>query len=97
MEFKCSGCGGCCRLAGFSKHSKGVLPIKDDMSCGYLIDNKCSIYETRPDICRVSNLGFNYNNLSRKEYYIESTKACHKIIDLLGIDKSYKIDINEYE
>ena len=97
MDFKCSGCGGCCKLVGFSKHAVGVLPIKKDMSCAHLVENKCSIYGTRPDICRVEKMSFNYNNLNRKDYYIESTKACHKIIDLLGMDKSYKIDIDEYK
>ena len=35
--------------------------------------------------------------MSRKEYYIESTKMCHKLIDKFKLDESYKIELKEYE
>ena len=97
MEFKCSGCGACCKIVGLVPNLKNILPHKKDGSCIHLVDNKCSIYDSRPDICRVDKMMYNDKGLSRKEYYIESTKACHQIIDLMGMDKSYKIDIDEYE
>jgi len=97
MKFKCSGCGGCCRFVGFVPEAKGVLPITPDGSCAYLVNNKCSIYDKRPDICRVDKMTFNIDGLSRKEYYKKSTKACHEIIDALGLDKSYKINIDDYD
>ncbi len=96
MNFLCSSCGACCRLAGLLNGAKHGLPISKDGSCLHLKDNKCSIYENRPDICRVSKMTGNKNNVSRKEYYIEATKNCHKLIDLFNLDKKYKIDIEEY-
>jgi|TARA_R110000824_G_scaffold9137_2_gene41142 Fe-S-cluster containining protein len=97
MKFLCSQCGLCCKLAGFLKSTKDVLPINKDGSCSNLIDNKCSIYEDRPDICRVEKMISNKDNLSRKDYYIKSTKVCHTLIDTFGLEDSYKIDIKEYD
>ena len=92
MEFKCSRCGGCCAFA-----SLFGLPVKEDGYCAYLVDNKCSIYEDRPDVCRVDSRMREGLGMSKKNYYRESTKVCHQIIDALGIDESYKIDLNEYD
>ena len=39
----------------------------------------------------------NNPELSNKEYFIKSTKACHKIIDLLQINIKYKIPLKDYE
>jgi hypothetical protein len=95
MEFLCSSCGACCRLAGLIA-DKYDLPLKKDgMTCAYLKDNLCSIYETRPDCCRVYK-GAEYSDLTKKEYYIETTKICHKLIDNEGLDKKFKINIKEY-
>ena len=97
MKFKCSGCGACCRQA-----AKVGLPDRGDGGCVYLKDdNSCSIYENRPDICRVDKMYENLPGLSDqltlKEWYVENTKACHQLIDQEGIDSSYKIGIEEYE
>tara|TARA_R100000544_G_C2226771_1_gene61305 strand:- start:1866 stop:2159 length:294 start_codon:yes stop_codon:yes gene_type:complete len=96
MNFLCSGCGACCRLAGPAGGANHGLPIKKDGSCGHLIDNKCSIYNTRPKICRVEENAKTQDKLTVKEYYIESTKSCHKIIDLFNLSDDYKIDITKY-
>ena len=48
--WECNKCGACCRLAGFiiKEWDRG------DGACKMLNeDNTCSIYETRPHICRV--------------------------------------------
>ena len=75
------------------------LPDRNDGACGHLsVDNKCKIYDKRPDICRVDKMYKIRNTTkSRKEYYIENTKMCHKLIDKLKLDKSYKIELKEYE
>ena len=69
MEFNCSGCGICCVIAGKS----GLMPAKDDGSCKYLTDeNKCSIYDERPELCNVRRMyekrKKNGMNISYKEY-----------------------------
>ena len=50
-QFKCiDNCGECCRhinLVDGLKHLQN-----GDGVCQYLVDNRCSIYEDRPDLCR---------------------------------------------
>ena len=97
MEFKCSGCGACCRQA-----AKLGLPDRGDGGCAHLQeDNSCGIYESRPTICRVNEMYHHLpgikENLSLKEWYVENTKSCHQLIDEQGIDSSYKIRIEEYD
>lgn len=57
----CDGCTACCRSnygitytegddkSLFNEH--GLLPREDGV-CGFLIDDKCSVYENRPKVCR---------------------------------------------
>ena len=96
MEFLCSSCGACCRAAGKMDGAKYGLPIKEDGSCANLIGNLCSIYDKRPNICRVDVMTHKRASQSRKSYYIEVTEACHDLIDYEGLDSSYKIDIKKY-
>ena len=97
MNFLCTGCGACCRLAGRMNGAKYGLPIKEDGSCAHLIGSKCSIYETRPDVCRVDKMMFNDNNLSKKDYYKKTSSICHSMIDYLGIDPHYKVNLDDYD
>jgi len=97
MEFLCSSCGACCRAAGKMDGAKYGLPIKEDGSCANLIGNLCSIYDKRPNICRIDVMTHKKEFQSRKSYYIEATKACHNLIDNEGLDNSYKIDIKKYD
>tara|TARA_R100000234_G_scaffold5206_1_gene3809 strand:+ start:309 stop:602 length:294 start_codon:yes stop_codon:yes gene_type:complete len=96
MKFLCSQCGACCRAAGKMDGASYGLPIKKDGSCANLIGDICSIYDKRPDICRVDKMNHKRPFQSRKSYYIEATKGCHKLIDEEGLDKDYKIDIKNY-
>ena len=97
MGFLCSKCGACCKVAGLLPG----LPDRGDGACAYLDANDlCSIYEDRPLICRVSDFGKTIKkdkDGDLKDWYIESTKACHLLIDELGLDDKYKIDIKEYD
>ena len=56
--WKCSGCGNCCRLAKIWWSTTGTdWPYGyRGLSCAMLDEetNRCSIYETRPAVCRVS-------------------------------------------
>ncbi len=50
-DFPCSKCGACCKLAPARVPG---WPARPDGACAYLTpDNLCSIYETRPLVCRV--------------------------------------------
>ena len=80
MKFLCSGCGACCKI----------------ISCRYLgADMKCTIYDTRPDICNVETMA-KIRGVDRIPYFIQNTLVCHSLIDYYGMDESFKIDILEY-
>jgi len=72
MVFECNGCGACCKLLVTE-----FAPEMDrgDGICINLKDNKCSIYENRPDKCRH---GYSYreSDMSREEYDKLSTEIC---------------------
>lgn len=97
MDFLCSKCGACCRAAGKMNGAKYGLPIKKDGSCANLVGNICSIYDKRPNICRVSEMTHKPFYQSKKSYFIQATKRCHVLIDEENLDSSYKIDIKEYD
>ena len=97
MDFLCSQCGACCRSVGKTNAKIYGLPIKKDGSCRNLVGNICSIYETRPDICRVDSMLTKKPGQTKKEYFIEQTKNCHILIDNYGLDSSYKINIKQYD
>ncbi len=96
MKFLCSQCGACCRAAGKMNGAKYGLPIKKDGSCANLVGNLCSIYDKRPDICNSNKMPNKSVLQTKKQYFIESTKICHQLIDEEGLDESYKIDIKDY-
>jgi Fe-S-cluster containining protein len=55
----CWSCGACCKLVGV---------------CSKLgADNRCTIYDTRPNICRVDHVYRTYEsgNMSESDYYIK--------------------------
>jgi len=49
--FQCSKCGECCRHLHLSPLYKEL--DRGDGVCRYLYENKCSIYEHRPIVCRI--------------------------------------------
>lgn len=52
--------------------------LNDKGECENLVDNKCSIYETRPDICDVNKLWRKYmkGNISLKLWHELNKRAC---------------------
>jgi Fe-S-cluster containining protein len=50
----CNGCNECCKLGGTLTLDDGTVHNpRADGSCGFLIDEKCSIYNSRPEQCRI--------------------------------------------
>jgi uncharacterized protein len=77
-KFICSKCGKCCRNVNKSNLYKTL--DRGDGQCMFLEEytNLCSIYDTRPVICRVDEmykLEFNHL-LTKEEYYNLNYKAC---------------------
>jgi uncharacterized protein len=100
MEFPCTGCGACCRRVnkavesaiGFEELS---FPYKWDETgrCEKLQnDNRCSVYENRPLLCRVKDIG-NFFGADEKEWILVNSLACNAMMDEDNIDLKYRIKI----
>jgi Fe-S-cluster containining protein len=101
LKFQCSQCGACCRRAGIS----GFMPDRGDGACIHLTkENMCSIYETRPDLCNMEflwnkknkELLFEEQGISKKDYFIENSKACNFMIKEDNMDEKFYIDLKKY-
>lgn len=66
----------CCR--NLDKSSLYADLDRGDGTCIYLVGNKCSIYETRPVLCRVDDSyeAFFKEKMSLEEYYILNYESC---------------------
>ena len=73
--FLCDQCGKCCEKV----HTSEVYRYLADETgkCKYLKNNLCSIYETRPLICRVDEMYETYYKevMTLEEYYALNYKA----------------------
>ena len=78
-HFHCYQCGACCRvpevMAQFPHLDRG------DGTCRHLIDNRCSIYNDRPLICRVDECYEQLfkNVMTREEYYQQQNEFCKQL------------------
>lgn len=74
--FVCDKCGCCCRNLDKSELYRSL--DRGDGICKYLVDNLCSIYETRPDICNIEK-GYDLffkEFMTKEEYYSLNIQAC---------------------
>ena len=77
--FECDKCGCCCRHLDKSELYKEL--DRGDGICRYLEGSICSIYETRPVLCRVDlsyDLYFK-DYMDREEYYRLNRETCKKL------------------
>lgn len=76
MMFPCDKCGACCR----NLHLSPLYAELDrgDGVCKYLSGNLCSIYESRPLLCRVDECyeKFFKDVMPLEEYYRLNQEAC---------------------
>ena len=83
LDFPCTSCGACCRRAytvpGWPREF-----LQESGACVFLENNLCSIYESRPDICRI---GFSLasSGLTEKEYILKTAQICNKLMEEDGI------------
>lgn len=76
--FECNQCGACCRCLNFIPEMR-EYDIGNGV-CRYLDNNKCSIYNQRPDICRGEYLYHKfYDGMDVDEYYHMLNKYCDLI------------------
>uniref|UniRef100_A0A6M3L4T4 Putative zinc-or iron-chelating protein n=1 Tax=viral metagenome TaxID=1070528 RepID=A0A6M3L4T4_9ZZZZ len=65
LKFNCEKCGSCCKAVGCELLTK---------------NNLCSIYEDRPDICRVDTMYEAIGGgLDRQQFYKLQKEACVKL------------------
>lgn len=101
MTFQCSKCGACCRRAGIIPNFPE--PTLADGRCIHLLpDGTCSIYERRPDVCRVARHfdllirgGLIENN--RAKFYALNAAACNEMIRADGLPKKFLLDETFYQ
>lgn len=74
--FKCDCCGECCRKLNYSELYKDL--DRGDGICKYLVENKCSIYESRPLICRIDESYdmFFSDLMSKEDFYKLNQNVC---------------------
>ena len=87
-QFPCTKCGICCNLVGAveqlgvlrEEFKKANLKSKSDGRCIHLTyDNMCSIYDKRPEICRV------------KSNFKEVANRCNQMQMAYGVPKKYRV------
>ena len=102
-KFPCVGCGICCKKVGplvKSERYKGQFPfqIKDDGSFEKLGDDgKCTVYNERPPICKVSHWYYmdgNSNRMTKKEFYKDNARQCNTWMKEEGYNEDQLIDVD---
>ncbi|SFK67381.1 hypothetical protein SAMN05216390_102360 [Lachnospiraceae bacterium KH1T2] len=82
--FNCKHCGSCCR--NLDKSDIYAHLDRGDGVCRYLMGNDCSIYDTRPLLCRIDDSYDSVfsNIMSREEFYRINENACNMLRGLEG-------------
>lgn len=77
--FPCTSCGLCCRQIGRIEQLASF--DRGDGICIHLKDYRCSIYENRPDICRVDVMYHKvyHQYFSKEEFYLENSRICEEL------------------
>lgn len=85
-DFKCVACGECCRHINLVP-SLQHLQLGDGI-CIHLKNDKCEIYDARPDVCNYKKLYREFKGLySPQEYHRLSVDLCNKIMEIKTQDK----------
>jgi len=95
--FPCTGCGLCCQNISDIKELE-TFDLGNGV-CKYfnILDNVCTIYEERPDICRVDKMfELKYQQFfTKKVFYQENARVCNLLQEKYKLDISFKIIIGE--
>ena len=77
--FPCDRCGECCRNLQLSELYSEL--DRGDGVCRYLVGNLCSIYPSRPLLCRIDK-SYDYffkDSMTREEFYRANLQVCSKL------------------
>lgn len=77
--FPCDRCGECCRNLQLSALYRDL--DRGDGVCRYLDGNLCSIYQTRPLLCRIDESYdcFFKDYMTREEFYRANLQVCSEL------------------
>lgn len=107
MKFNCTGCGLCCtKVREAFENVENMLPAdkdaiksfpyaaKPDGSCEKLVDGKCSVYATRPLICNMERMYYEYykpQNVPKRDFYNLAALRCNSLILAAGLEQTVKM------
>ncbi|WP_074467552.1 YkgJ family cysteine cluster protein [Pseudomonas flexibilis] len=96
MTFPCTQCGLCCKHVDKSLLTSS-LDRGDGVCRHYNFQNrKCSIYEARPEICRIDKSYIHFSKfLTLNEYYKANAEACNSLQLQSNLNTSFRIAIQE--
>lgn len=105
MMFPCTKCGCCCKRIDIAVNNMNHLtdvypaiskfPYKWDETgrCEQLgEDNKCKVYENRPLLCRIDEVG-ELMNYEQGEWYKMNAEACNHMMKEDKVDKSLRVNL----
>ena len=77
--FPCNKCGECCRNLKLSDLYHDL--DRGDGVCRYLVGNLCSIYRSRPRLCRIDESydSFFKDFMTREEFYRANLRVCSEL------------------
>jgi Fe-S-cluster containining protein len=88
MTFPCTSCGVCCKT--LPRRVPG-WPLRADGACAHLQDDdRCAIYATRPDVCRV---GVTPSRVPDEERLAATAAACNALQEAAGTPETYRVRI----
>lgn len=91
-DFPCTGCGACC------KNISGIKELESfDLGngiCKYLDtqSNQCTIYDNRPDICRVEVMfeKVYFKHLDKETFYTLNIESCKILQDKENVEEKLR-------
>lgn len=79
-QFNCVSCGECCRHIHLVE---GLRHLQTNGVCKYLVNDQCSIYENRPDLCQYDALyEMLKDQISLEDYDKLSVVYCEQLQNL---------------
>lgn len=95
MIFPCTNCGCCCKRVGLVKkfltEDEFPFDVYENGACKMLVNNMCSVYDDRPDICKVEEMA-KKNNIPKEIYYKMAIDVCNRMMDEDNIPLKFRID-----
>ncbi|RXT02774.1 YkgJ family cysteine cluster protein [Ammoniphilus sp. CFH 90114] len=92
-SFPCTSCGLCCQRISAVPELSGY--DRGDGTCIHLVDHRCSIYEERPEICRIDHMfeKIYATQFSRPQFYLENLKVCKSLQIEAGLPEDQQVKL----